>query len=210
MLVTLADATSRQVANRCLERGLRIPEDVALMASLDDSARIATPAPALTGVSLPFTEVGWRAAALLEQLMHRRGASRTRILVPPTGIAPRASTARADDAVVAEAERFMIESAHREIDVRDIATAAGAARRTLERRFRRLRGHSVADALRTIRLERAKRLLLDTDLPVKRIALECGFGRSVRLSEVFRRQVGCSPTEYRLRQEPAAGRPKSS
>ena len=98
---------------------------------------------------------------------------------------------------MARAERFIAEAAHREIDVGDIAAAAATTRRTLERRFRKARGHTVADTLRTIRIERAQRLLLDTGLPIKQIALECVFGCSVRMSEVFSRQLGCSPSEYR-------------
>jgi LacI family transcriptional regulator len=197
VFVTLPDAIARQVAGGCVRRGMRIPEDVAIVASIDDPPRTTTPAPALTGVAMPFNEVGRRAAELLEHLIQRRSAVPKRILVPPHGVVPRESTARADDTTVARAERFIAEAAHREIDVGDIAAAAATTRRTLERRFRKARGHTVADTLRTIRIERAQRLLLDTGLPIKQIALECGFGCSVRMSEVFRRQLGCSPSEYR-------------
>jgi AraC-like DNA-binding protein len=55
-----------------------------------------------------------------------------------------------------------------------------------------MRGYIVA-----LRVDRACRELLGTDLPIKRIALESGFRDAAGLSRVFHRQVGVSPSEYR-------------
>ena len=48
-----------------------------------------------------------------------------------------------------------------------------------------------------LRVERASRKLLDTDLPVKRIAVDSGFGDAGHLVRAFHRHVGVSPSQYR-------------
>jgi transcriptional regulator GlxA family with amidase domain len=44
-----------------------------------------------------------------------------------------------------------------------------------------------------------RRLLEQTDMPIKRIAANCGFGQEERLRRAFSRQVGTTPAEYRAR-----------
>ena len=44
-----------------------------------------------------------------------------------------------------------------------------------------------------------RRILEETDIPIKRIAAECGFGQEERLRRAFARQVGTTPAEYRAR-----------
>lgn len=47
------------------------------------------------------------------------------------------------------------------------------------------------------RLERAKRLLLETEIPITEVALTAGFNSHSHLSEVFRRVVGFTPSQFR-------------
>ena len=46
---------------------------------------------------------------------------------------------------------------------------------------------------------KARRLLLDPDLPVSEVAVACGYDDALYFSRVFRRVCGVSPTEYRKR-----------
>jgi transcriptional regulator GlxA family with amidase domain len=46
-------------------------------------------------------------------------------------------------------------------------------------------------------LSRAKRLLKETDLPVKNVARLAGFSSAERMRVLFVERVGMSPTEYR-------------
>jgi transcriptional regulator GlxA family with amidase domain len=50
-----------------------------------------------------------------------------------------------------------------------------------------------------IRIEAVRRILEETDVPIKRIAAMCGFGQEERLRRAFARQVGTTPAEYRQR-----------
>ncbi len=63
--------------------------------------------------------------------------------------------------------------------------------------FRRATGQTPHAYLAAVRLERAKALLADSDVPVKAIAQEIGFEDPYYFARCFRRHVGVTPTQYR-------------
>lgn len=65
--------------------------------------------------------------------------------------------------------------------------------------FKRVTGLPPRIYLRQYRLNRARELLVSTDLTVGRIAEQTGFPDQSYLSRVFRESEGCSPTRYRTR-----------
>ena len=81
----------------------------------------------------------------------------------------------------------------------DVADAVFTSRRTLERRFRAQFGRSVSAEIRRLRIEQAKRLLADTEEFVKSIALQTGFTSSMQMCQVFKREVGKPPGQFRER-----------
>ncbi|MFP6610740.1 MAG: helix-turn-helix domain-containing protein, partial [Pirellulales bacterium] len=60
-------------------------------------------------------------------------------------------------------------------------------------------GRTIAEELTRLKIERVKRLLVDTDIAIKTLALECGFVDGKQMSKTFTRVVGIPPTEYRHR-----------
>ena len=69
--------------------------------------------------------------------------------------------------------------------------------RTFARRFVEVTGTTPIQWLLTQRVLRARALLETTDLPVERIAHECGFSTGAGLRAHFQRVVGASPVTYR-------------
>lgn len=57
-----------------------------------------------------------------------------------------------------------------------------------------------ADLLET-RLEKAKNLLTNEALPVSQAARQCGFADAAHFSRCFKKECGCSPSEYAGRQK---------
>jgi two-component system response regulator YesN len=51
--------------------------------------------------------------------------------------------------------------------------------------------------LRQLRIERAKQLLVSTDLDMQRVAQLSGLGTRQYLARMFRRVLGMTPLEYR-------------
>jgi len=199
VFIPFDDSASRHVVQMCQAAGLRVPEDVALVTGVNEPAFGLHPTPSLTGIEVPYDRIGYRAARLLESLMSGQPAPDEPIFVPPTGLVGRQSTDlfAVDDETVNAAMRYIATYVHQPIDVADVAEALCVSRRTLERRFRGAMGRSVAEEIRRLRIARAQRQLVETELPIKQIARDCGFRDSVRMYETFCRFVGMSPSEFR-------------
>ena len=85
----------------------------------------------------------------------------------------------------------------RPLTVADLARHAHCSERSLLRRFRAETGTSPLRWLHTQRVEQARRLLEQTDLPVEQVATRCGFGTAVSLRDHFRRATATTPSAYR-------------
>lgn len=81
----------------------------------------------------------------------------------------------------------------------EIADAAGMSVRSLTRGFTAEFGASPMATLERLRCDRAKTLLLDTDLPLKTVAYRAGFQSDEQMRKAFRRRFALSPREYRAR-----------
>ena len=51
----------------------------------------------------------------------------------------------------------------------------------------------------TLKLKEVERQLVETDLQISDIAMACGFNNLTSLSRSFKKQYGCSPSQYRNR-----------
>jgi AraC family transcriptional regulator len=78
-----------------------------------------------------------------------------------------------------------------------VAETVGVHPITLARGFRAGFGCSVGTYLRRLRVELAGRWLVETDLPLAEIALAAGFCDQSHFSNLFRRAVGVTPSDYR-------------
>ena len=78
-----------------------------------------------------------------------------------------------------------------------IARELSVTRRTLERRFRAVTGGSVLADIAECRMNRARRLLHETDLPIKNVAYLAGFPSDEQMRVTFTQWMGLSPGKYR-------------
>ena len=200
------DLYCRYLIEICRNRGMHVSEDVAIVGATNESAICASPAPTLTSIDLGYGQVGYRAAAMLDQLMDGTPMPRGQVeLVPPAELIPRQTTDSyaAEDPLVAKALRFIAEHGHRPMRVDDVAAAVATTRRTLERRFRDSVGKSIAGEITRLRIERAKRRLVETDAPLKDIAKDAGFRVADHFYKVFTRVEGIPPSQYRRERQKA-------
>jgi transcriptional regulator GlxA family with amidase domain len=86
-----------------------------------------------------------------------------------------------------------------DLRVERLAEQAGMSPRTFARLYAAKMGVTPARMVEKIRVEAVRRILEETDMPIKRIAAQCGFGQEERLRRAFARQVGTTPAEYRAR-----------
>ncbi|HEV7898655.1 MAG TPA: helix-turn-helix transcriptional regulator [Planosporangium sp.] len=93
----------------------------------------------------------------------------------------------------------------RPLDVPALARQACTSPAHFSRAFKRAFGETPHRYLMSRRVERAKALLRDSDLPVTEICLAVGFASLGSFSACFRRLVGESPTAYRRRRAGGSG-----
>jgi len=129
-------------------------------------------------------------------------APHTRILVQPTHISRRQSTASGfrHDRLVAEARRFMFTHyASSGLQITEIARHCGVSRRLLETRFAMAMRRTLLHELTEVRMERARALLRDSLETVTDIARACGFSDPNYFTKAFRQRHSLSPLKYRER-----------
>jgi AraC family transcriptional regulator len=78
----------------------------------------------------------------------------------------------------------------------DVAAVTGLSPSRFARRFKSAMGAPPHQYLMSMRVERAKRLLLQRE-PIAEVALACGFTHQEHLTRVFRRFTGSTPAGYR-------------
>jgi two-component system response regulator YesN len=82
-----------------------------------------------------------------------------------------------------------------------VARLAGFAPDYFARLFKKREGMTFEAYLRTLRVERAKELLANTDLALKRVAQLAGLGTRYHFSRAFKRATGVTPLQWRQRSQ---------
>ena len=85
----------------------------------------------------------------------------------------------------------------RNLHITDVAAFVGLSRSQLFRVFVTICGMPPQRVLLTLRLRQAESLLMNTELPLKAVALSSGFGSAARMGEVFKQEKGITPTQFR-------------
>jgi LacI family transcriptional regulator, galactose operon repressor len=180
------------------EIGLHVPEDVAVLGVDDEELLCEIAHPPLSSIRIGAEQIGRVSVALLDQLMRKRGKTPAVPRVAPIEVVTRQSTdvLAVEDPDVAAALRHIRQHAIEGLSVKQLLDAIPVNRRTLERRFVSVLGHTPLEEIRRIRLERAK-VLLQTDLPIYEVARRCGFATPEYMATSFLQATGMTPTSYR-------------
>jgi LacI family transcriptional regulator len=193
------DHRARQVLEACRARGLRVPDEVAVVGVDNDELLCKLSTPLLSSVEQGAVRLGYEAAALLDAIMRGARPRQRRIVINPVGVVTRRSTdmLAVGDEVAARALDFIRAHACRGIKVGDVVNAVMVSRSGLEVHFRQALGHSVHTAIRKARVEQVARLLCETGLSLKQIAGCTGFRSVQHMTAVFTRIYGRPPGEHR-------------
>jgi LacI family transcriptional regulator len=203
------DFAGQQLLDVCREVNVAVPEQVAVI-GVDNDARLChLCTPPLSSVIPNTHRAGYEAAQLLDRMMRGERVAPEPLLIPPLGAAERQSSDiyAIDDEAVATSLRFIREHACEGISVADVVRAVPMSRRVLESRFLKHALRSPHAEILRIRMDRAARLLRDTDLSLAQIAARVGIGNASYLSASFKKHTGESPLEYRKTLKISAGRP---
>jgi LacI family transcriptional regulator len=194
-----SDHAAAHLVRVCHHAGLNIPKDVQIIScnELDESLECF---PHLTCIHLPAERIGGIALKEAINLLRGEASSPTAQLVSGSSIVPQGSTGILPSQLssIPAAIAYIESNAVRGAGVDDVLHATQyVSRMTFYRDFKNQTGDSPAHYIRRIRLESACRLLITTQMDITRIAELAGFSSSNYFAQIFRREIGMTPNQYR-------------
>lgn len=198
-VLAASDSRAQHVLAACAAAGLSVPDDAAVLGIGNDDLVCEMGHPPISSVISDSRRIGFLAAQVLDRVLRGGTPPRRPILVPPLGVAARASTdaAAVADADTAAAVRLIRERACEGLSVREILERVPLSRSTLERRFRKHLARTPKAEILRVRLQRVKQLLAATSWSLAEIARRTGFGDAAALSKRFRLKTGRTPGAFR-------------
>ncbi len=194
------DEQALDVLESCHSAGIAVPEQVAIVGAEN---YLLAPDAMLTPISSVDTnleQLGYTGAMILDRLMHGGEPPAVPIRVPAAGLITRKSSdlLAVNHKGVANSLRFIWEHCHEPISVKDLVGVAAMSRRGLHKAFLENLGRTPGQELQRMRIERAKRLLAESDHKVEIVAGMCGFQSANSFCVAFKQATGISPKQFRL------------
>jgi LacI family transcriptional regulator len=203
------DVFASELIDACTSFGIAVPEDVAVLGAYND-AEICDLAPIpFSSIDVNLELLGYRAAEMLDGIMRGERPPKKPLLIPPKSVVTRVSTdiLAIDDACVAKAMRFFQERyADPMLTVDHVVEHMHLSKRSLYVAFQKRMGRAPHQELMRLRIEKSKELLLNTPLQMKEIWGASGFSSLHHMYQVFKRDVGMPPQQYRAQHSPGESR----
>lgn len=193
------DQRALKAQDAFLRYNFRIPEDIAILGVDNDKFNCELAHIPLSSIDSNLFGTGYQAAEHLDKIMDGFEAPEDTVLVPPVKVVERMSTDifAVNHRNVSKALQEIHTSYKEKLSIDQIAIKAGMSRRRLDDAFIRHLGHSMFDELTKVRLDKAKNLLIDTDLKIEGIANESGFSNLRHMDRIFLRVEKMKPSVFR-------------
>lgn len=98
---------------------------------------------------------------------------------------------------IIETIEYLNDNFKEKISLDIISSDVGISKYYLHRLFREINGNTPLEYLKNIRLEKAKNKLQYSKDSILEIAFKCGFDNTAYFSNVFKKHIGLSPTQFR-------------
>lgn len=102
-----------------------------------------------------------------------------------------------EHSIVTTVMRYVTEHISEAISMDQLADAVSVSRRTFSRIFSKYAAVTPAVFVEQVRVDHARKMLEDTDAPLKTIAFNCGFHNSTHMRKTFSRRLNTTPKDYR-------------
>jgi LacI family transcriptional regulator, galactose operon repressor len=195
------DCVAADIVDACIESGIRIPDEVAVLGVDNDPVICDCVQVPLSSVRHDLEGMAYEAAALLDHLMNGGSPPDVPKRIAPKGVAARKSTEvlAVDHPDVAGALGYIQENFPRgNLSVDDVVAHGRVPRRSLERAFRDELQRTILHEILRVRVNHAQKLLETTPDSVTDIAIRSGFASLNHFYRVFRARTGLTPRAFRL------------
>lgn len=198
-LMAANDHLGLQITKACQNSGLKIPEEVAVLGVSNHRLLCKLGDPPLSSIALSCEKAGYDSAVLMDRLMNGEKMKGQKIIIQPMHVVTRRSSdiSIAEDTEVQHALNFIHRHREKLIRVTDVVNSTGLSRRQLEKRFKKTVGRSILGEITRGRVEHMAITLIETHLPVEKIAMFLGYRDATHMARYFRREKGLSPLAYR-------------
>lgn len=198
-LFAATDDHAVEVLESCENARISVPEQVSIVGVDNSLLAVDAMHTPISSVDTNLELLGYRGAELLGQLMAGKRPAKEPIRIQPAGLIARKSSDLMAVAHpgIARAMRFMVEHSHEAIGVEDLVREAAMSRRAFHQAFLKSVGRPPGHELQRIRLENAKRLLVESDTKLEVVAEESGYQSANSFWFAFKQATGMSPREYR-------------
>ena len=115
-----------------------------------------------------------------------------------------------EDTLLSKVLRHVTEHISETLSIEQIADAVGVSRRTFTRLFAKEAAVTPSIFIEQVRVDFARKLLEETDVPLKTVAFRSGFHSATHMRMIFLRRLESTPRQYRERfraEDDAAGKP---
>jgi LacI family transcriptional regulator len=195
------DERGLQVLDACRRCSAAVPDEIAVIGADNDEHLCDLSIPPLTSVDVNAENIGYTAAALLDQMMQGIKPPEMEQRLAPRGIFTRLSTdtVASDDDEVNRTLRYIRENSCQGLRVVDVLAYMGMSRASLQQRLKRIIGRTIHEEIERVRLARVKELLLSPEMTIKQVARATGFSSVQYMTRVFRAALAETPARYRSR-----------
>lgn len=192
-LLCATDHLARIAIAAATEEGLRVPQDLAVIGVGNARLESLHAGMAISSFELPLREIGRSAGAAMADLLQGRKVGA--VTIGPL-LHERESSLRTASGVE-RALAWLRSHPDAAITAGELARLAGMSRRSFEMALRAERNISPGELLRSMRQNRAEKLLTETQLDIAAIGSECGYPEAAVFSAAFKRWTGRSPRDFR-------------
>lgn len=200
-ILAVDDTAAHDLAAACRAADIAVPHQIAIVGVNNDDLLCESAWPPLSSVEGDYARVGYEAARLIEQMLagKKLPISKRLIVLRPLGVVQRQSTdlLAVDDPHLSAAIQYIQEHACDPCSVRDVLKQVPVGRRWLERQFVTRLGRTPHDEIMHVRIEAAKRMLLQPDLKTGEIAKRFGSSAIQNFNRTFEQYVGKTPFAWR-------------
>ncbi len=194
------DLMAVDILEACEQSGLRVPDQVAVVGAENFLLAVDSMHTPISSVDTNLEEQGYEGAALLSRLMEGEPVPKVPLRIPAARVIVRKSSdiLAVAHPNVARALQFVSDHFHQQIGVPEVAKAAGMSCRGLHQAFLEHLGRTPGDQITAVRLEHGKKLLAETDEKIETIAEASGYQSANNFFISFKKNIGISPTRYRM------------
>ena len=105
----------------------------------------------------------------------------------------------ATESRIQSVQHWILDNLAADMALASLAARAAMSVRNFTRVFQSETGSTPADFVELARVDAARRLLEDSEMPLQRVASRCGFGTADTMRRAFIRRIGTGPQDYRSR-----------